>query len=397
MPVEWVSRDKLLPEAIKKIRPVEVVLDIGSGIHPQRFFQPHIHLCCEPYNEYIVTLQNRFANFPGLVILQNTAQQVLDQLPDKSIDSVFLLDVIEHIEKDEGKKLLTACERVIRHQIIVFTPLGFMPQDYEEEEIDGWGLSGAVWQRHLSGWTPDDFDETWNFVACKDFHLVNGKGEPLNPPFGAFWAIKTNTNFLHISRKALLISSTLPPSDTQQAEAIYSWWRSLEPFSYALASPQNHSYYGSYLPVQKATLPAHYYYLEPISDKNVEKNWMFWLIPPIPRLKSYMGMRSTIKGYFSRLSNLRNRIRQIQAIVKKEKSELILVTLGYVSTLLLAYFAARRSKLPLGICVFSEEEITKVLNSSSHWLKRHIYQFILSRAKYILKSPQDLQDLCCRN
>lgn len=167
-------------------------MDIGCGIRPQAFFQPTVHLCCEPYHEYTKALIQHFADVPGLVVLQNTGQSILDQTPDKSVDSIFLIDVIEHMEKDDGLRLLESCERVVRQQIVLFTPLGFMPQEYGAHDEDAWGFSGGEWQKHRSGWELNDFDNTWDLLVCKEYHLTDSRGERLTNPFGAIWAIKDN-------------------------------------------------------------------------------------------------------------------------------------------------------------------------------------------------------------
>ena len=59
----------------------------------------------------------RFVPFNG------TWDQVLPLMPDASVDSVFALDVIEHMEKDDGLKFLREAERVARCQVMIFTPL----------------------------------------------------------------------------------------------------------------------------------------------------------------------------------------------------------------------------------------------------------------------------------
>jgi hypothetical protein len=113
-------------------------------------------------------------------------------MPPKSVDTIFLLDVIEHVEKEEGLQLLRETEKIARQQIVLFTPLGFMPQEQLDGE-DAWNLNGGAWQEHKSGWLPEDFDDTWMIYACKDFHKVDSKGNLLDKPFGAFWAIKEAT------------------------------------------------------------------------------------------------------------------------------------------------------------------------------------------------------------
>lgn len=61
----------------------------------------------------------------------------------KSYDCVIASDLIEHLHKKDGLKLLENMERIARKKVIVFTPNGFLPQS----EYDG-----NVYQIHHSGW-----------------------------------------------------------------------------------------------------------------------------------------------------------------------------------------------------------------------------------------------------
>jgi hypothetical protein len=191
MRISWVSADKLLDSAQRRLAPVDVLLDIGCGIRPQSLVAPLVHICCEPFPEYAERLQETVQATPGrpFVVLRLSWAAAMEVLPDRSVDSVFLLDVIEHIEKEEALRLLRATERVARRQIAVFTPLGFMPQP-RTGGPDAWGLGGDVVQEHRSGWLPEDFDDSWEIVASKDFHTTGHDGKPLSEPFGAFFAIK---------------------------------------------------------------------------------------------------------------------------------------------------------------------------------------------------------------
>jgi hypothetical protein len=188
MRISWCEADDLFGKARARLATPEVALDIGCGIRPQQLVTPHVHVCCEPFPEYARYLLDKVQS--TLVVLQLSWAQALDVLPEKSVDSVFLLDVIEHLEKEEGSRLLAATERITRGQIVVFTPLGFMPQP-RTGAPDAWGLGGDEVQEHKSGWTPDDFDHSWEIVASKDFHKTDAHGRSLPDPFGAFFAIKT--------------------------------------------------------------------------------------------------------------------------------------------------------------------------------------------------------------
>jgi len=105
-----------------------------------------------------------------------------------------MIDLIEHLEKKEGFELLKEAQRVARVQIIVMTPLGFFPQEYNVGDKDGWGLAGAEFQQHKSGWQPEDFGEGWDFHICEKFHLKSACHLPIDKDYGMFYAIK-NMNF----------------------------------------------------------------------------------------------------------------------------------------------------------------------------------------------------------
>ena len=181
--------DELLAAIESAVKKTEVVLDIGCGIVPMNYFRPKLHLMVEPWKEYSDILAYRHSGDKSVIIIRTGALEALSQLADNSVDSIFLLDVIEHLEKVVGQQVIIECERVAREQIVLFTPLGFMPQHMESNQADGWGLGGVAVQEHRSGWEPEDFSEAWSFYICEDFHRVDFKGELLDKPFGAFYGV----------------------------------------------------------------------------------------------------------------------------------------------------------------------------------------------------------------
>ena len=189
--IRWIEREELFPLVIKKLQSTDVILDIGSGIMPQKFIRPLIHICCDPFAQYVEHLQRKTQNVVDrlYLVIKASWKDVIDKFTDNSVDTIFLIDVVEHLEKEEGMHLLNLTERIARNQVVLFTPLGFMPQEYSEQ-IDAWGLDGGAWQEHKSGWSPKDFDDSWNIYACEDYHLLDNSGVPFTKPFGAFWAIK---------------------------------------------------------------------------------------------------------------------------------------------------------------------------------------------------------------
>ena len=217
IPVVWVTREEALTVVKRAIVEVPVVLDIGPGIHPQDMVEPCVHICVEPHPPYTERLRETVGGDPRFVFLNATWENALRLLPDNSVDTVFALDVIEHLEKADGLELLREAERVARRQIVIFTPLGFNPQSYEDDDRpDRWGMDGGNWQTHRSGWLPEEFGDEWRLICCKAFHLVDEHDRPLEEPCGAIWAIKNIELPPGTKRRALTV---------QDRRMIRAWFR----------------------------------------------------------------------------------------------------------------------------------------------------------------------------
>jgi len=68
----------------------------------------------------------------------------------KKYDVVFFSQVIEHIQKNKGEKVLNEIEKLAINKVIVGTPKGFMKQPQEF-------LGDNPHQIHQSGWVKGDF------------------------------------------------------------------------------------------------------------------------------------------------------------------------------------------------------------------------------------------------
>jgi hypothetical protein len=192
MDVTYVSRNEAVAAVGKKIPDVEVVLDLGAGICPQPFIKkPYVHICVEAHRPYLERLKREVSEDPKFVLINAPWEEVISNFPDKSVDTVFALDFIEHLEKAEGFRMLREAERVARCQVIVYTPLGFFPQSYDDpNKPDRWGMDGGKWQTHRSGWELEDFGQQWEFVICPDYLHHDEDNQLLDEPMGAFWAIR---------------------------------------------------------------------------------------------------------------------------------------------------------------------------------------------------------------
>jgi hypothetical protein len=79
--------------------------------------------------------------------------------PD-SFDCVAATDLIEHLEKEDGWRLLDAMESIARKKVVIFTPNGFLPQS---------SYDGNDYQIHRSGWS---VQELW----ARGYHVTGIAG-----------------------------------------------------------------------------------------------------------------------------------------------------------------------------------------------------------------------------
>ncbi|MBU1110112.1 class I SAM-dependent methyltransferase [Patescibacteria group bacterium] len=72
-----------------------------------------------------------------------------ERFKEKSFDCVLALNLIEHLSKEDGLRLITMMEKIAKKKVIIFTPNGFLPQ----------GANENMFQEHLSGWTSKEMTD----------------------------------------------------------------------------------------------------------------------------------------------------------------------------------------------------------------------------------------------
>ncbi len=82
------------------------------------------------------------------LIIQSTASEAEKIFGTGSVEAVAALNVIEHMTREEGFKLLADIERIASKLVIIMSCVGWMDQD---------AFDGNPWQIHKSAWVPDDF------------------------------------------------------------------------------------------------------------------------------------------------------------------------------------------------------------------------------------------------
>ena len=69
------------------------------------------------------------------------------EFPAKSVDAVVLLEILEHMTKEDGYALLDRAESWARKRVVVSTPNGYVAQG---------SIGGNPHQVHHAGWTVDE-------------------------------------------------------------------------------------------------------------------------------------------------------------------------------------------------------------------------------------------------
>ncbi len=194
MKIQYLNRDEFFEKVKAHIKPAKCVVDIGCGIRPQSFIAPEHHICFEPHQQYIDHFNNDLnKDFESKYSFINGDWKcAVDILQNSSVDTVFLLDVIEHLEKNDAMELIKKTIPLVSQQVIIFTPYGFIEQNHADGK-DAWGLDGGKWQEHRSGWMPEDFGDEWEFLVCRDFHTHDNLNNPYDEPKGAMFAILDTT------------------------------------------------------------------------------------------------------------------------------------------------------------------------------------------------------------
>ena len=119
------------------------------------------------------------------------APEDLREIPDNSYDLVTAYDVIEHLPKHDGYKLLYQINRISRHTSVIFTPNGFLWQPPS---------TNNEFNQHISGWKPNELREMgWTKVRGHTGLRIN---------FGPYGVAKTNF-FPTILRKEIYALGTL--------------------------------------------------------------------------------------------------------------------------------------------------------------------------------------------
>lgn len=139
-------------EKLYKKHKISSVLDLGAGTNPQR------NICSElGISQLLIDLgypemKNLSSVRRSIDILDFTSIEsaIVEFTGLEKVDCVVSIGNIEHLDKDQGRQLLSRVESWSNRLVIFETPNGFVHQG---------PVGGNIYQIHKSGWSPREFRE----------------------------------------------------------------------------------------------------------------------------------------------------------------------------------------------------------------------------------------------
>jgi 2-polyprenyl-3-methyl-5-hydroxy-6-metoxy-1,4-benzoquinol methylase len=135
------------------------ILDVGCGKHSPLTLIAHHYkfevVGLDIFEPYLKETKNKG-------VYQNVILADARYLPfkDKGFKAVTCIEVLEHVEKEDGEKILDELERVSRWLVLVSTPIGESMQHAYE---------GNPYQEHKYIWSVEE-------LKARGFKMIRGRG-----------------------------------------------------------------------------------------------------------------------------------------------------------------------------------------------------------------------------
>lgn len=127
----------------RELKDCDSVLDLGCGLDsPIKYCNVPYSVGVEAFKPYLEESKRKKIHTEYL--LEDITKVNFEP---KSFDAVIMIDVLEHLEKGQGRKLLEKVEKWARKKVIVSTPNGYLPQK---------SLDRNPLQTHRSGRTVEE-------------------------------------------------------------------------------------------------------------------------------------------------------------------------------------------------------------------------------------------------
>jgi hypothetical protein len=155
------------------------VLDVGSGISPSlRELGVARAVGAEGYAPSAAAARRRNTHDE---IVECDVRGISRSFKPKQFDACIAMDVIEHLTKADGLKLVVDMEKLARKRVVFFTPCGFFNQGHTD--------SGDL-QEHLSGWNPEEMEQLgYRVIGLLGPKSLRGEYHRLKRRPDVFWGM----------------------------------------------------------------------------------------------------------------------------------------------------------------------------------------------------------------
>jgi len=126
------------------------VVDLGAGLFERMYwFHPDVkqRIGIEIFQPYIDS-----ARYHDCIKICGDVMNYRELLKGHELDTAFSMDLMEHITREDGLKLIAMLKEDFK-KVIIIAPCGDFPQD---EDVLGFG--NHTYQTHRSVWRESDFE-----------------------------------------------------------------------------------------------------------------------------------------------------------------------------------------------------------------------------------------------
>ena len=143
---EWISKRYFLNKLEISLRDCKTILELGAGKSTYlRLFENDFHITALDAYEKSLEIAKKENLFDAYIV--GNTNKLMEKVAPKSFDSVVAFDLIEHLSKEDGMKLIEDMTEVAKKSIIIYTPNGFLFQPAHDNN---------PFQEHISGWSYEE-------------------------------------------------------------------------------------------------------------------------------------------------------------------------------------------------------------------------------------------------